>query len=304
MGLLDVEKAFDNVWHDGLVYKLRHFDISPYLIKIIRNYLKDRRYKVSLYGVNSNTFSIPAGVPQGSLLGPVLYNIYTSDVPQLPDGGVLAFFADDTAVMVKGRKPCELRHRLQRCLNVFTDYVSTWKIKINGAKTQTIIFPHSRSPRLIPPDDCKVTVSGSLVDWSSEVTYLGLTLDAKLLLSSHVSKTLNKCSVLVKCLYPLINRRSRLSVKNKLAVYKQIIAPVIYYAVPVWDICANTHKKRLQTLQNRTLKMVMDLPWHFSTDELHRLTGIPTVAEKAASLITTFMNRCADSEYTLISGLF
>ena len=112
MCLLDVEKAFDNVWHDGLVYKLRHFDISPYLIKIIRNYLKDRRYKVSLYGVNSNTFSIPAGVPQGSLLGPVLYNIYTSDVPQLPDAGVLAFFADDTAVMVKGRKPCEHRHRL------------------------------------------------------------------------------------------------------------------------------------------------------------------------------------------------
>lgn len=304
MALLDVEKAFDNVWHGGLVYKLVNLNIPTYLVKIIQDYLSQRRFKVSLNGKDSQEFPIPAGVPQGSLLGPILYNLYTSDIPRLPDGSGLFLFADDTAITVKGRVPKELKNKLQRSLDVFADYAKTWKIKINASKTQAIMFLHRQSPRLIPPEDCKVVMDGSRIEWSHEVIYLGVVYDEKLLFRSHVDKTINKCSVLVRCLYSLVNRKSKLSKVNKLAVYKQIILPVIDYAIPVWESCAYTHKRRLQIVQNKILKMILNLPLRTSTIEVHEQAGLDSIEERIRKHVDKFRNKCDISEFDLVNSLY
>ena len=102
MALLDIEKAFDNVWHDGLVFKLQRFNFPIFLVKIIKNYLSNRSFQVFLNNIPSDTFNVDAGVPQGSLLRPVLFNIFTSDAPPLPGGGIMSMFADDTAIIYKG----------------------------------------------------------------------------------------------------------------------------------------------------------------------------------------------------------
>lgn len=126
MALLDVMKASSlSTWHDGLVYKLRYFNFPPHLIKIIRSYLQQRSFRVSLNGYLSNAFPILAGVPQGSLLGPLLYIIYTSGIPPFGDGCVFFLFADDNAIAVKGRMPTEITNKLQRCLDAFVEYAST-----------------------------------------------------------------------------------------------------------------------------------------------------------------------------------
>jgi len=124
MALLDVEKAFDNVWHDGLVYKLHQYNFPIFLVKIIQNYLSDRSFQVSLYDSKSDAINIPAGVPQGSVLGPILFNIFTADMPPLPGGGKLSLFADDTAIIYEGRVIRALTAKLQRglipCPNIST----------------------------------------------------------------------------------------------------------------------------------------------------------------------------------------
>lgn len=304
MALLDVEKAFDNVWHDGLIYKLCNFNFPLHLIKIIRNYLQQRSFKVSLNGCLSNNFPIPAGVPQGSLLGPLLYSVYTSDIPNLGDGCVLFLFADDTAVTVKGRTPREITNKLQRCLNAFAEYAKTWKIKINSAKTQTIMFLHRQSPRLKPSATCTIEMDGTRVEWSTEVTYLGLLFDEKLLFRSHVEKTLTRCSALVKCLYPLICRRSRLSKVNKLAVFNQIIAPAILYAAPVWESCAQTHRNKIQKAQNRILRMILDRPFDTRISDLHEEANISKLDPHIANIKTKFIEKCNLSEHNLINNLY
>ncbi|XP_055633637.1 uncharacterized protein LOC129773979 [Toxorhynchites rutilus septentrionalis] len=98
MALFDVEKAFENVWHDGLVYKLQRYGLPIFLVKIIQSYLLDRTFRVSLNGSNSDAFYTSSGVPQGSILGPILFNLFTSVIPTLPDGGILSLFADDTSI--------------------------------------------------------------------------------------------------------------------------------------------------------------------------------------------------------------
>ena len=303
MALLDIEKAFDNVWHDGLVYKLHRLNFPMYLIKIIRSYLSNRAFQVSLNNVYSEPFDIEAGVPQGSILGPLLYNIYTSDIPPLPEGGVLSQFADDTAVIYKGRIIGALTNKLQGALDVLNEFYTSWKIVINAAKTQTILFPHSRSPRLVPAADCRIRFGGSLIEWSNEVVYLGLTLDSHLIFRSHVDKTITKCNILIRGLYPLICRTSKLCLKNQMAVYKQIIYPALEYAIPVWNGCAKTHKLRLQRVQNKVLKMILNLPPWTRTSEVHELANLDTLEVKFNSCCVKYGERCSTSEHAIIREL-
>lgn len=125
--MVDVEKAFDTVWHDGLVYKLYKYDAPGYLLHIIRSYLKDRSYVVSLNNEISSSRNIPAGVPQGSLLGPFLFILYTNDIPKLKNTR-LSMYADDTAILTSayGLKP--IASKLQKSFQNLNKYFEKWKI--------------------------------------------------------------------------------------------------------------------------------------------------------------------------------
>lgn len=98
--LLDVEKAFDSVWHNGLLYKLHKFNLPIYLEKIIKSFLTDRVFSVCVDKKNSTLRDIPAGVPQGSILSPTLYSLFTSDFKSLKNQSV-AFYADDSAMITR-----------------------------------------------------------------------------------------------------------------------------------------------------------------------------------------------------------
>ena len=94
---LDISKAFDKVWHDGLIYKLKSYGVEKNLLNLIQNYLTNRQQRVLLNGRTSKLTNILAGVPQGSVLGPLLFLIYIND---LPDGlkSICKIFADDTSL--------------------------------------------------------------------------------------------------------------------------------------------------------------------------------------------------------------
>lgn len=212
VALLDIEKAFDNVWHNGLLYKLIRFNFPTYIIKQIRSYLEQRSSKVFISGTLSDAYNVVAGVPQGSILGPLLYNLYISDIPPLPNGGQISLFADDTAIIYNGRVIKHLTSNLQKGLNTYVKYLQSWKVNVNIAKTQTIVFPHRNKQKLLNPP-MEVSVMGQNIPWSAEVRYLGLVLDKKLTFRPHVEATVGKCMMLLNKLYPLItagqNSRTR-----------------------------------------------------------------------------------------------
>ena len=111
-------------------------------MKVIQNYLLDRTLQVSYQNGKSVRLPVRAGVPQGSISGPILYNIFTSDLPDLPTGCQKSLFADDTSIPVKGRNLRVITIRLQKGLDIFNSYLKNWKITPNASKTQLIIFPN------------------------------------------------------------------------------------------------------------------------------------------------------------------
>jgi retron-type reverse transcriptase len=118
---LDIEKTFEKIWHRGLLYKLSDLKFSTSLIKFINSFLSQRKFRISVKGELSTPRDIQAGVPQGSVLSPILYSLYINDTPQTP-GVYLGLFADDTCIYATDRKEGYVLRKFQRGLSA----IQTW----------------------------------------------------------------------------------------------------------------------------------------------------------------------------------
>lgn len=299
--LLDIEKAFDSVWHKGVIYKLIKFSFPMSLIKIIQSFLDQRKFRVFVGQAQSSLYITEFGVPQGSVLGPILFNIYMSDIP-IPTGNTfLALFADDTALFSSNILAQDTISSLQNSLDIFHNFCSKWKIKINADKSQAMWFTRRRKQEFLPQSNLQLNSIN--IEWSETCKYLGVTFDKKLTFEKHLSNTVHKVNLMVKILYPFINRKSKLSIENKLLIFKTIFQPVLTYASPVWADCANTHIKKLQICQNKVLKLILNLPWHYSTARLHERANTNTILCLIHKLKYNFLIKCSLSESELIRNI-
>jgi hypothetical protein len=178
-------------------------------------------------------------------------------------------------IFVSNSEPMNVCDGLQLQLDSLTDYFKQWKIKVNASKTQAIYFTRCWSPRRLP--STRIVLNGQEVPWSSEVKYLGLTLDKRLTFASHTTKSIEKAERAFRILYSFLNRKSKLCLYNKLLLYKSCIRPILCYGVETWYNCAATHKKKLQIIQNKCLKIIKNRHWRYSTFDLHQETNIPMI---------------------------
>lgn len=301
MVLLDVEKAFDTVWHKGLICKFINIGFPHYIINIVQSFLTDRWFCLSINSNLSDMYKVEAGVPQGSVLGPLLYIIFCSDIPRVFDCNY-AFYADDTALFCSGVDPGSILENLQSALNSLSIYYNKWKIKVNAGKSQAIFFTRKRSPCKLP-DRC-LSMNFNDIPWSNNVKYLGVILDKRLIFSDHVKHVITKFNIAIKIVYPLINRKSKLCTSNKIILVKSIFQSILLYACPTWGICSKTHIKKLQICQNKLLKMIMNLPWHYSTSRLHSLCNVDFINDRIRKITDNFTSNCLASENTLVSSLY
>lgn len=299
--LLDIEKAFDSIWHDGLIHKLNRFNFPLYLVKLIKSFLTNRYYNVCLNNEYSDSIELPAGVPQGSVLSPLLYILYCSDFPKV-ENCQYAMYADDIGIFYSHEIGDEIVAKLERALRSISDYMHNWKIKLNAGKTQAIFFTRRRSPCYLP--STRLRLDTHQISWEESVKYLGVIFDKKLTYRDHVKYITEKVNIAIKMLYPLINRNSNLSKENKLVIYNSIFLSIILYACPAWGITAKSHIKKLQVCQNKVLKMMLGLPWDFSTRRLHIEANAIMVNEQIKKFTERFKIRCSISDNTLISNLY
>lgn len=184
---LDISKAFDSVWHAGLLYKLMRLNCPRYLIYLLKDYLNQRRLQVKIKLNFSKEFTPQQGVPQGSPLSPMLYNVYCHDIlselentnnfnPNL----YILQYADDTALISHNTKLNETIEELQRLLDAIIEWCNKWRTKVNPAKSQFIIFNHN-----INIDSPTIRINNRTLSSQTSVKYLGVNLDQKLNFNSH-----------------------------------------------------------------------------------------------------------------------
>ena len=145
---MDLEKAFDTVNHKILLKKLEHYGIRNIANKWFDSYLSDRKQFVSIGGINSSNLSITCGVPQGSILGPLLFIIYINDMHNAIKFSKVHHFADDTNLLFSHKNLKILRKRVNMDLKLLFDWLCANRLSLNVGKTEFVIFRPARSKRL------------------------------------------------------------------------------------------------------------------------------------------------------------
>lgn len=297
---LDIQKAFDCVWHNGLIYKLIHMKnpitntaapVPTYLVKIVHSFLENRSFQVCINNTLSESHQIQYGTPQGSVLSPVLYNIYTHDIPLDPHCH-LALYADDTAIYSSSRFAKQITNRLETYLSRIKKYYTKWKLTLNDDKTQVMFFTKRRT-RQLPQRPFQVKSGGTTTDieWSENLRYLGVIFDKTLTYKDHIQHVLKRTHTATKILYSLFNRKSRLNINNKILLYKAALRPIFTYALPAIPTIASSHIKKLQICQNKLIKTAMNVPWFTRTATIHQDNKIEMINEFQDKLIMNFNNR-------------
>jgi hypothetical protein len=204
---LDIEKAFHTTWHPGLLYRLSKLHFPVTLIRIIKSYLSNRKFKVSIEGELSTPREKQAGVPT-----PTLYSLYINDTPKTP-GVHLAFFADDTCIYATDRKDSYVQRKLQRGPSAMEAWCERSNIKSNEEKSRASYF--SRRLRLV--EDC-LKLKGQNFPFEKDVRYLGVIFDRRITWRSHTDLSVTKAlRTFVQIYAPM--KSERLSMKSNMILY-------------------------------------------------------------------------------------
>lgn len=187
---------------------------------------------------------------------------------------------------------------MESSLELTSKYFRKWKIKINSSKTQAILFPFRKSPKLTPRRPLQH--GSTSISFSNEVKYLGVTFDKHLRFHKHIETIVQKSITASRSLYGLMCRKSKLSINNKNLLFKTVIRPIMSYSSAVWYKAAKTNIRKLQRIQNKNLKTIFQLPWRYPTSELHKETGYEMFNEHINRLTEKFLSNCRQSDNTLI----
>jgi hypothetical protein len=292
---LDVAQAFDKVWHTGLLYKLKTTLPSQYYF-LLKTYLQERYFQVKHNSAYSTCYEVLSGVPQGSVLGPLLYSIFTADLPTTAHT-TIATFADDTGLLAVHADPVVASQHLQHHLNILQEWADTWKIKINQAKSVHITFTTKHS--LCPP----VTMNNVRIPMQTAAKYLGLHLDQRLTWSTHIKTKRQQLNLKLRGMYWLVGRKSKLSLRNKLLLYKCVLKPVWTYGIQLWGCAKPSHTKIIQRLQSKILRYITNAPWYVSNFTLHTDLRIPFVTTEINRLSLLYHQRLVGHHNDLISTM-
>ena len=186
---IDLQKAFDTVDHDILISKLEHYGARGIAKNWFSSYLQNRKQCVKLNGFESSLSDISYGVPQGSVLGPLLFLMYINDLSVSVKNSMVHHFADDTNLLCINKSLKLLCKKINYDLRGITHWLNANRISLNISKTEFVVF---RSPRKIIDFDIKIKVNGQRIYQSSYIKYLGVYLDEHLSWKPHIHELRKK----------------------------------------------------------------------------------------------------------------
>ncbi|CAI6365650.1 unnamed protein product [Macrosiphum euphorbiae] len=295
--LLDVEKAFDKVWHDGLIRKLIDLAVPNDLIAIISSFLADRSFHIKIEGKNSTTRKTLAGVPQGSCLAPHLFCLYINDMPAHPKCRA-ALFVDDPLFYATSNSNDAATKLLQLQLNITEKWFHDWRITVKPLKTTAIILSHRSTATSIQPKLKNISI-----EWSHSMKCLGVHVDKKLNFSKHVTTAVNKAKSVKHPLYTLLSSPS-LPINTKCFIYKTYIRPIATYASHTWasNLSASRWLK-LESLQSTSLRQISDQPWFVNNKAIRHSTKILPIMDHINQLTNSVKTQIINSPHNHISEI-
>ena len=270
---MDLSKAFDTLDHKILLYKLNHYGIRGVAHDWFRNYLTGRSQYVCIDGVNSIRMPITCGVPQGSILGPLLFLIYINDLATVSKHAITILFADDTNTIYKSNSYENLKHLVTKDLQNISDWFKANKLALNETKTKFVIFHKSRNK---PPKDFKLILNNIEIERVEVTKFLGVLIHENLSWKPHVDYVSNKVSKATA----LLAKLKHYLPKYVLAIiYNSLCLSHISYALLVWGSAPKSCMSRLTKLQKKGIRHICHSKYNAHTHPLFKKERILQIGD-------------------------
>ena len=266
----DFMKAFDKVPHQRLLLKLEKYGINGNILGWIRSFLSDRTQCVTINNATSITCPVTSGIPQGSVLGPILFVIYINDLPEVVDEDSFIFlFADDTKVFRQIRNNLD-RDQLQKDISNLLSWSEKWLLKFHPDKCVSMTISNKRST---PPQN-EYYMANNLLQGSECEKDIGVYIDNKLNFDKHINHIVTKANRVLA-----VTRKTFDYMDEEIfgSIFKGLVRPHLEYAAPVWNPKAIYQIDKIENVQRRATKLVPGLA-NLSYPERLKILKLPTLA--------------------------
>ena len=257
----DVQKAFDKAWHQGILYKLMNTGIDDNLLRIIANFLHNRKAYVRVNNHKTETFNLQAGVPQGDVLSPTLFLIIGNDYPEPTQNNTqknTAFqYADDFTQIIISKFNSTItpeskaihKNHVEAEIHKQNTFEKQWKIKTNTTKFAIITVGFYKAPNIV--------IENNIIPYSTKAKLLGLNFNRNNFYVNQVKHNTDRARVeQIK-----LERFRGLRRKLKIRLFKTLVLPILTYPVIPLNICSKTQMENLQRIQNRAIRWIANERW-------------------------------------------
>ena len=246
---IDLEKAFDSVWRDGLLVKLHRFGIRGRLWKWIEGFLRDRKARCHLKGQYGPIFFTTVGLPQGSVIYPIFFIIFLQDISkEISSNGVK--YADDGTIWVTGNDIKDLLNREEDLRKIYS-WTAKWRMNKNYEKQKFVLSQKSETTN---KNELEISLNQQKIKYNSTPKILGVTLDDSLSFQPHISKVEKKANKAISSLGKF-KYVENINTQKLAQLYMALVLPILEYASIAWH-GADTSK--LEEVQRKSLALCLD----------------------------------------------
>lgn len=246
---IDLSSAYDTVWRQGMLLKFLRFIPCKKLATLLNNMLANRHIEVHLNGKKSRTYQLNNGLPQGSVLSPLLFNIYTSDLPNTHSEKFI--YADDICLISQSVDFETSEITLENDLKKMDEYFQVWRLKPNAMKTETACFHLNNKQAHFAP---RISFRNQMLRYNPEPKYLGVTLDRTLTFRAHLEKTACKIKTRNNIIQKLTGNGWGTNALTLRTSALALVYPVAEYCSPTW--LNSAHTRAVDTQLNNTMRLI------------------------------------------------
>lgn len=289
---LDIEKAFELANPLAILDILIKKGVTGQMLMWIRDYLTERKARVTFQGHTSTDHLLQNGTPQGGVISPLLFNLLMEDIVsmKLPQFCYILSYADDLVLIVKGAKPLD---RVQLCLDHITNRCKTLGLKLSHTKSKAMVVK-GRNP------DTRLTIQGSELEWVKSYLYLGVWIDQSLTFGQELDYVREKTNLRLNAMRAMTNPRTGANESVLRLYYLQAIRTHVDYAAPALVALSESNWTRLEPIQNRAMRIIAGAPpWTSSPPMLREFGLVPLrtrVQERVACLAAKVVQQGKDSK--------
>ena len=279
---IDLQKAFDKVWTDGLLVKLQRCGIGGKMYKWISSFLMNRKARVKVDGKYSRQFLLRHGVPQGGVISPTLFLIFIDDLlTKLPRGIKAALYADDLVIWCTEEYATTATYRMQQAVNALAAWAKEWNVSINKEKSSTTLFT------LTQQKAGPIRLDGTRLKEDDHPTYLGVTFDRTQTWKPHIQVSEAKGKRKIALMRKLTGSSWGANQRTLRTVYESTVRPHLEYGSTAWSTAAKTSLQSVDKVQNQALRIMTGAMKSTPIAAMEEVTGIQSLEKRRHMKILT-----------------